>query len=178
MLVELSIFISVLPLLILIYYFLKLVIKQLNKTITLDDTKYVVGIFFVTISIQFIKKINWPESFHKYTMRPNAACDCDYFSMRGPAKENTPGFPSGHMGTTSFFCINNILDLLNGSNPYKYLIIGFNILFLVVMGWSRMYKKCHNLIQVIAGTIYGSFIGYNLYNIKLNENIINNIIKN
>jgi membrane-associated phospholipid phosphatase len=172
---RLSIFISVLPLVIIIYYITKFIFdyfKKFNYNFLLNELIYVFGIIFVTLSIQVIKRIPWSQSYYKYTMRPEGACDCDYLSLKGVVKENTPGFPSGHMGTVSYFAINNILyylDKYNNNDISKnniYLYVISNILFILSTGWARIYKKCHNLLQVICGTLYGLIIGVIFYFIK------------
>ena len=177
---QLSIFISILPLVIIIYYITKFVLdyfKKFNYKFSLNEFIYIFGLVFVTLSIQVIKRIPWSESYYKYTMRPEGACDCDYLSLKGIVKENTPGFPSGHMGTVSYFAINNILyylDKYNNNNINNnhisknniYLYVILNILFIFGTGWARIYKKCHNLLQVICGTLYGLIIGVIFYFIK------------
>jgi membrane-associated phospholipid phosphatase len=90
-------------------------------------------------------------------MRPEGAKDCDYLSCGGIVKPNSPGMPSGHMATTSYFVIYNILYIIK--NNYNKMLIFGNIMLLILMGWARITKKCHNLSQVIAGTILGSLIG-------------------
>ena len=83
--------------------------------IDVDLFKYSTTMLLVSYSIQLIKKIPWPEKYHKYTMRPEGAGACDYLSLKGKCSENTPGFPSGHCGTTSFFVISNIMYLLKSN---------------------------------------------------------------
>ena len=164
MLKNIAIFISVLPLIILIFLIGKFSVNNLLNKCNNKEIINLFGIIFSTISVQFIKKIKWPEYLHRFTIRPKGACDCDYLSIKGLCPDNTPGFPSGHMSTTSYFVVNNILNLLSGENKYenkhKKLYIIVNILFLLSMGWARMYKKCHSLLQVIAGTLYGGSISY------------------
>ena len=48
-------------------------------------------------------------------------------------------------------------------------LIVINIILLVTMTWARIYKKCHNLVQVIAGSILGAFIAFFIYNIKIDS---------
>ena len=112
-----------------------------------------------TFSAQTLKYlVPYPTWFYKYSMRPEGACDCDYLSSCGPVPENTPGLPSGHMSTTSYFVIYNILYILK--NNYNKLLIIPNIILLIGMGWARIKKLCHNLTQVIAGTFLGALIAY------------------
>ena len=147
--------ISVLPLL---FYGSELVvivnklIKNMDPTINI---KYFYGLVFSTYLAQAFKYlIPYPKWSYKYVMRPDGAKDCDYLSCGGVVKPNTPGMPSGHMTTTSFVIINNILK-----HNYSPKIIISNIILLCVMGWARITKKCHTLIQVIAGTLLGCLMG-------------------
>jgi membrane-associated phospholipid phosphatase len=81
--------------------------------------------------------------------RPKGASGCDAFCMKGSASGD-PGFPSGHMTTSSMF----ITALwLRYHNP---LILWFGIPWLIAMGWARWVKRCHNIEQIVAGTITGS----------------------
>ena len=38
-----------------------------------------------------------------------------------------------------------------------------NILLIILMGFARWYKKCHNIVQIIAGIIYGGITTYLYY---------------
>ena len=110
-------------------------------------------IFLSNSLVDLIKKINFPKKYDYIFKRPKDACDCDYLSSNGIQK-NRPGFPSGHMTTTSFFCI---YQIMNSKNKCKKMLYVFVIL---LMGWARYYKNCHNLVQIITGTFLGSLIGY------------------
>ena len=155
--------ISVLPLL---FYGSELVvivnklIKNMDPSINI---KYFYGLVFSTYLAQAFKYLTpYPKWSYKYVMRPEGATDCDYLSCGGLAKPNSPGMPSGHMTTTSFVVIYNILK-----NNYSPKIVITNIILLCFMGWARITKKCHNLSQVICGTILGSLIAA-LFFYKLN----------
>jgi len=98
-------------------------------------------------------------------MRPKEATNCDFLSISGNIYKNRPGLPSTHMSITSFFVIYNILS---SRNIRIYNINNFLLVtLLILMGWSRIHKKCHNLIQVIAGSLYGGLLGYCFSIIKL-----------
>tara|TARA_B110001450_G_scaffold243002_1_gene253869 strand:- start:52 stop:594 length:543 start_codon:yes stop_codon:yes gene_type:complete len=167
--------ISVIPLLIIIYYILNLIytiiLHSLGfKTIDLfQKFKNVFGLLCVTSTIQLFKYIiPYPKKWHNITMRPNGACDCDYLSSKGVVI-NKCGMPSGHMGTTSFFAVSNIIFLIktikinNQTNLINTILICLNLGLIITMGWARIVKLCHNLPQVILGTFYGSIISYLFY---------------
>lgn len=152
---------SVLPLIIIAYNIFKSFILFLfNNNIT--QLIYVIGLLVSSIVPQLIKKIPWAESTYHITMRPNGAKDTNYLSNNGLCANNTPGFPSGHMSTTSYFCIYNILFIINQTKLFnklqKILLICTNLIIIFLMGWARIYKKCHTFIQVCAGIILGTII--------------------
>ena len=162
----LSNFISILP----FFYFIFLgIINSYLFFIDLNKFKktflYMLGIFSATIFSESIKKGIIPPKYLKHIWyRPKGAKGCDYLSLKGYAPPFTPGFPSGHMSTTSYFVSYNILKLLEGSNTSKRnMYISVNLLILFLMGWARMHKKCHTFVQVTGGTIFGSIIGFCFY---------------
>tara|TARA_B110000285_G_scaffold204459_1_gene241431 strand:- start:431 stop:919 length:489 start_codon:yes stop_codon:yes gene_type:complete len=151
--------ISFIPLLFFGTEFINIINKIYNHLPFKENVKYFYGLIISTFSAQTLKYlIPYPKWFYKYSMRPEGACDCDYLSRGGQVSENTPGLPSGHMSTTSYFVVYNILYILK-NNYNKFLIVP-NIILLIAMGWARITKLCHNLIQVISGTCLGSLIAY------------------
>jgi len=106
-------------------------------------------IFLSNILVSIIKSIKFPSKYDHIFKRPKGASNCNYLSSNG-CRENYPGFPSGHMTTTAFFCY---YQILNGKDKLLHSFI------IVIMGWARHYKKCHTVIQIITGTILGSFLG-------------------
>ena len=90
------------------------------------------------------------------TRRPYRANNCDILSKDGLKSPNSPGFPSGHVLSVTFFAIYFISN-------YNLTLLQKNSLYLVILltGWARIYKKCHNLFQVIFGVI--TAIIYNIY---------------
>lgn len=154
----LACFVSALPLLFIIYVVINLI------TIRTLSLLYLIFIFFVAISTEILKKSPY-ESIFKIQVgslcyRPKGAHDCDFFSINGLEKPNIRAMPSGHMALTSFFVSVSILTLLKYKNMnLKLLGITCNLILLILMGWSRMYKLCHNKYQVFFGTLYGSAIG-------------------
>lgn len=153
-------FLPTIPLLIMIptnmlYFFFEINFIK-NKSI-LVDTKLILVYIFTIVSTQALKYIPYPKSMHSYTMRPKGACGCDYLSIK-KVNDNSPGFPSGHMSSTTFFCIYMASILYKKNSGLFYYIL---LLFLVIaMGWARIVKKCHNVEQVIGGIIYGTIIAF------------------
>ena len=151
--------ISFIPLLFFGTEFININYKIYNQLPFKENVKYFYGLILSTFSAQVLKYlVPYPKWFYKYSMRPAGACDCDYLSSCGPVPENTPGLPSGHMSTTSYFVVYNILYILK--NNYNKLLILPNIILLIGMGWARIKKLCHNLTQVILGTFLGALIAY------------------
>lgn len=153
-------FLPTLPLMItiptnILYYFFE--INFIKNTNILVDTKFILGYIFTIVSTQGLKSIPYPKSIHTYTMRPKGACGCDYLSIK-KVNENSPGFPSGHMSSTTFFCV-YIASLLYKKNSGYFYYILLSIL-VIAMAWARIVKKCHNVEQVIGGVFYGILVAY------------------
>jgi membrane-associated phospholipid phosphatase len=137
------------------FYFIP--VYEYIKTRQFSQIIFLLGIFFITTSTDFIKRIPYSKTspFYHITRRPDGASNCDYLSKCGPARPDAPGLPSGHMATTAFFC--GYMYLLYPKNdPFTL----FNILLIIAMGWARYFKKCHNMIQLITGTLYGGVGAY------------------
>lgn len=157
MILKIANIISFLPLLIFIIEFIIIIKKYLLKQPFLNNLIYYYGLILSPSIAQVLKYIiPYPKWMHKYTMRPDGARDCNYLSNNGLRAKNSPAMPSGHMTTTSYFVIYNSLSYIKQN---KLINIIPYILLLIGMGWSRIYKLCHNLIQVIFGIILGSIIG-------------------
>ena len=103
--------------------------------------------------------------------RPNGACDCNIFNDGGIVSHKS-GFPSGHMSSISLF-MNGFLFKNNKKVDILQFII-YNIPC-ILMGVARYQKKCHNLIQIIFGYLFGLSSAYLLkifyYNKIHNQNI-------
>ena len=128
---------------------------------SVESLKFAISMVFVAVSTDVIKRIPYPKSFYKITRRPEGAKNCDFLSKGGICKLNSPGFPSGHMAVTIFFLV---LTMMFYSRKYKsfktfakvqYKLIIFSVSLIVLMGWARLYKKCHNIVQVLAGSLFG-----------------------
>ena len=108
-----------------------------------------------------------------FAKRPVGAKGCDLFSL-GPDVSGKPGFPSGHMSSTSFVCVYNIILLLKSNyvknlfkpNYLRYILIFVNVLLIFLMGWARHFKKCHNIIQILGGIVLGGGLASLLFILK------------
>ena len=119
-----------------------------------------------------------------------SAIDCNLFNTGG-ACDHESGFPSGHVTLISYFCFYiyfNYYPLLmrylyrggydddDIENENHYTMKRSFLLFLcivpvIMMGYARYMKKCHNLVQVVAGAVTGYAISK--FIIKLNKHEIN-----
>jgi membrane-associated phospholipid phosphatase len=77
------------------------------------------------------------------------------------------------MSSTAFFCAYIVLNFMNKNNynlqnllMYKPSLLIVNIILIIMMAWARYYKKCHNITQIIGGTIYGLGLAYLFFNIN------------
>ena len=111
--------------------------------------KLSVYIFISNLFVSLIKSIKFPQKYDYIFNRPKGAKNCDYLSSNG-CRENYPGFPSGHMTTTAFFCYYQIIK--NNGTLFHSIII-------LIMGWARYYKKCHTPLQIFVGTVLGIIFG-------------------
>ena len=123
---------------------------ELVKAPNSETLKYFLGITASTIASDIIKRLPYPESLYKLSRRPEGAENCDYLSKMGPAKKEAPGFPSGHMTTTAFFAAYKAMDNMENA-PLLALLTAI----VISMSWSRYYKKCHTVLQIIGGITLG-----------------------
>lgn len=121
------------------------------------EEKYIfmlVGLIFTDIITKIFKHTTREIPMFS---RPNGACDCDLLSKNG-SQENKPGFPSGHMATTAFFAI--YLLFQGGISPFKNpILLTASLFFVSLMGYVRYVKKCHSIVQIVAGTFLGGAMG-------------------
>jgi len=111
------------------------------------------------IIVKILKQFPYPKSLHYITNRPKGASNTDYLSRNGLAG-NVGGLPSGHMTSITIFSVYIIYYFLNQTkNKNIYYIIFINIILILLMAWSRHYKKCHNIFQIICGIIFGFIMG-------------------
>lgn len=105
----------------------------------------------VDLSTKVIKRIAGTRGVFG---RPKGAYDCDIFCTNG-AQTGGYGFPSGHMATSTFVLIS--LYLITKS-PFSTFTLPISIIYIASVAWARYSKKCHNVVQIVAGVIYGAFV--------------------
>ena len=81
---------------------------------------------------------------------PNALCN---FLINKKTSLNW-GFPSGHVQISALASTLITAKLLQNNKPNYYIIAG-SWAFTTLVAASRIHLKCHNLIQVLAGTGVG-----------------------
>lgn len=106
-------------------------------------------LFFYTIAfsttIELIKR-NKPRL--PPFQRPVDAVGCDLLGL-SPSDALKPGYPSGHVATTTM-----VLLTLAGLLRSPALAL-FSLLWIYAMAWSRHLKRCHTPLQTTAGAFYG-----------------------
>lgn len=105
---------------------------------------------FINIQIHDMIKIISKKYDYKFLKRPIGAMNCDMFSRNGLV-EGMPGFPSGHVTSSVSFFVGIFLLFPEYRN---YALIGGTI-YSILMAISRINKKCHTLLQTIAGATLG-----------------------
>ena len=114
------------------------------------------GTHFVHVGLKVLSFKYWAERFD-FVKRPRGALNCDMLCRGGDAS-GRPGFPSGHMSTAAFFCVFIGLLVWNRALPQKYLVVACGCLYIVATGIARYKKRCHNIVQIIAGTLLGGLM--------------------
>jgi membrane-associated phospholipid phosphatase len=110
------------------------------------DTYYIIAFVFGFIANFFANLIKntsvllFPS--YKILYRPSNKAKCNLFNNFS-GKQN--GFPSGHMTSIVFS------SLVLHKHINKYVIL----LLVLLMGWARKIKGCHNLFQIIGGILNG-----------------------
>jgi membrane-associated phospholipid phosphatase len=150
-----------------ILYFTGIYIGFYNNILT-ETLPFVIFIYINDLGTKLIKSLPYPGFMWDITRRPEGAFNTDYFSRNGLAKKDSPGFPSGHMTGITTFCIYMILRKKGNMELGEFIneniiFLLFNILVILLMGFSRWYKKCHNIFQILGGIIYGSITTYFYY---------------
>jgi membrane-associated phospholipid phosphatase len=85
---------------------------------------------------------------------------CDIVETNSPSY----AFPSGH--SQSIFLLITFFSLFivyDTSFTYKKGLILLMICLGILVGYSRLYIKCHTLFQVIVGSCIGSLLGFLFY---------------
>lgn len=112
-------------------------------------------LILVSDGITALLKLLTQDSNTKWLKRPLAAEGCN-LQMTG-RQGGTPGFPSGHLATTTSFwtCMYFLTP-----TQYRIYIAGTGVILSAAMIWSRMKKSCHTLLQCIAGSLLGIGVAY------------------
>ena len=113
------------------------------------DVSLCIGIFLCIFFQDLFKECTnglYPPIFK----RPNGAMNCNLFNTGGLV-DHKSGFPSGHVTVAAFFSTMLILrkDITDVKTMFYYNIP------VVLMGYARIMKGCHNFIQVFAGYVLG-----------------------
>ena len=98
----------------------------------------------VDISTKIIKRLTAHIS-----PRPKGACACDIL-CRGPLVEGRPGFPSGHAAVSTF------AGIALSWYYQQYTIWPYALAYVALTAFARIGKKCHTIIQVVAGIAFGA----------------------
>ena len=108
-------------------------------------------VFLSMISTACIKSLT-SDMPYSWLQRPVGASNCNT-RMNDGNQTGRPGFPSGHCAVASTFWV-GVWFL----TPYSYKqcvgIVG--IVGILSMIWARQEKRCHSLLQTIAGTALGT----------------------
>jgi membrane-associated phospholipid phosphatase len=87
---------------------------------------------------------------YEFTKRPIGANNCNLWATNGNV-EGRPGFPSGHVTSiTTFFTSVYLLF-----PEYQGLSLAVGSVYTIFMAYSRIYKKCHTVLQTICGGLLG-----------------------
>jgi acid phosphatase family membrane protein YuiD len=100
-----------------------------------------VGIIFTGALVDIIKRFILPTM-----SRPQGAKGCDLL-CKSTNDTNKPGMPSGHTAMIAFF------------GSYYGIQSPYFIIYAVLIMMSRYFKKCHTLMQILAGLLLGLSIG-------------------
>ena len=113
-----------------------------------------------------LKQLNYPNWFYKTSRRPLGSSNTDVLSRNGKTKKDSPGFPSGHITLTTFYCLFMIYMKYMNSGKYSFEhfllqkeYLYYTIFFggiIIIMMWARWYKGVHNMTQIYGGLVVGS----------------------
>ena len=126
-----------------------------------NDWDFLIGLILVLSGQYIIKELTIPLNIY-ILKRPFGACNCDLYNLGGNVA-GKPGFPSGHMSSISFMTNLIYFKFCKQKNLWNYILYNFWNIF---MGIARYQKKCHNLIQIIGGYIFGWIVAYLFYKKK------------
>ena len=147
-------YISLIPLVYWIFIYVYYCVSFIGIVKPLFTLKYIFGFTTIVFISELLKKLMSPY-LGKVAKRPEGARDCDFFSCNGNVEGN-PGLPSTHMAIVGFFVTYNLFIIKSPiSKVNQHLFYFLNVVLLVLTAWARFYKRCHNLSQILTGTILG-----------------------
>lgn len=96
-------------------------------------------------------------------LRPVGAGSCGLFCSTNNVSNALPraGFPSGHMTAVAFFFTMYYL-LIHPARRTWNVNIGIAAVasvYIACMAVARYYTRCHNILQIIVGVVFGSGFG-------------------
>lgn len=107
---------------------------------------FLLGVLIFDVFIGIIKhSLNKNKTIFQ---RPQGAKACNIFCISSN-DEGKPGFPSGHVGSTTMM----MLILMYYMKDISFSLFGIS--YIILMALSRYNKKCHNWTQIIWGFIFG-----------------------
>ena len=119
---------------------------------------YLIGLI-LTLKIHQVIKDNTTNIHIKSLKRPRNAKHCNVENNNGDVG-NEPGFPSGHMATTSFMTHFYYLKQCKIKTMHNYPLYNIWNLF---MAYARYKKNCHTIFQIIGGYLLGLIVAIALY---------------
>jgi membrane-associated phospholipid phosphatase len=122
----------------------------------------IAGLIITDLTTRFLKWIN-RTSNAAFLKRPVDASNCDIMCKNGN-QGNAIGMPSGHMAFVLFFVTFMYVIQMHilSSTVHKTLFVLIAIVYSFLMGYDRIRRKCHTLLQVLAGSGLGAIIGVSL----------------
>ena len=116
---------------------------------------FILSLFVCATTAIFKRLICW-FSTHPALYRPNNGNCCSIFNKPQDSVLE-PAFPSGHMSTATFVATCLLLNIIKNVQPFiiQLVLSTMLILYVFLIGYSRYYKQCHNVLQICGGFIYG-----------------------
>jgi membrane-associated phospholipid phosphatase len=113
------------------------------------------GLFGANATVAAAKDATrWAGVRSGWLVRPAGARGCDAFCVAG-ASGGAPGFPSGHMTTVATVVAGAWLGLREKSDGTRLLVVLLGVPWIAAMAWARWAKKCHSVLQILAGVLWG-----------------------
>jgi membrane-associated phospholipid phosphatase len=107
-----------------------------------------VAVILASATVEWIKRVVVAAGAGPWSRRPAGARDCDMWCAGGPVG-GAPGFPSGHMSTTTLL----VTGMWFLTKAPAVLWIG--VPWIGAMAWARWVKRCHSVVQIVGGALVG-----------------------